>query len=168
MNKWLGEREREREKIRHFVFGSNSREERENLDYWMVTIGGVSSDKSSNNHGDMISSTSFEQSVELTRMIWASNWDFRRTGSNAFFTESLQRSQISSHCFSFSRISTRIVSTWSRAVYRMADRWIEPLPRWYMHPCFSTEPNPRHSISPFGWMSECSLNHRRSVPRSMT
>ena len=53
--------------------------------YWIVTIV-VSSAKSSGNHGNISSSTSFEQSPELRRMIDVSSWNRRGTVWNAALT----------------------------------------------------------------------------------
>ena len=94
--KWFlkSEQKNLEERIRHFVFVPNSRGERERKRkhrcYWMVTIG-VSSVRSSNSHGNITSSTSFEQSFEFTRIIDVSKWDFRRTDWKAILTESLNR-----------------------------------------------------------------------------
>lgn len=58
------------------------------IDYWIMTIG-VSSERSSGNHGTISSSTSFEQSPELGRKIVVSIWDIRGMVWNAALTDAL-------------------------------------------------------------------------------
>ena len=60
------------------------------INYWLVTTA-ASSMKSSGFHGNISSSTSFEQSHELRRIMDVSSWCLRGANWNAAFTESLKK-----------------------------------------------------------------------------